>query len=231
MDPAPKVYQAIVAVMADLSHAGITKARKNTQQGYNFRGVDDVYNALSGFLAKHHLAILPRVLSRTCEERASKSGGALFYVVVDMEFVLVCSDDGSCHVVRFVGEAMDSADKATNKAMSAAYKYAAFQTFCIPTEGDNDADASTPDPAPKPTKAEPDASKHHASWAKEGKSFCTSVTNLGLKYTDVADWCVAVGRDRPSAMDPETRGNLLAYLLKPVGKAAVVAFATAVPSK
>ena len=38
---------------------------------------------------------------------------------------------------------MDSGDKATNKAMSAAYKYAALQTFCIPTEGDNDADATT----------------------------------------------------------------------------------------
>src|SRR5690606_19364534 len=46
------------------------------------------------------------------------------------------------------GEAMDSADKATNKAMSAAYKYAAFQTFCIPTEGDNDADATTHEVAP-----------------------------------------------------------------------------------
>lgn len=38
---------------------------------------------------------------------------------------------------------MDSGDKASNKAMSAAYKYAAIQTFCIPTEGDNDADSTT----------------------------------------------------------------------------------------
>jgi hypothetical protein len=37
---------------------------------------------------------------------------------------------------------MDSADKSSNKAQSAAYKYAAMQVFCIPTEGDNDADAS-----------------------------------------------------------------------------------------
>jgi hypothetical protein len=43
---------------------------------------------------------------------------------------------------------MDSADKATNKAMSAAYKYACLQTFCIPTEGDNDADATTHQVAP-----------------------------------------------------------------------------------
>ena len=38
---------------------------------------------------------------------------------------------------------MDSGDKATNKAMSAAFKYAAFQAFAIPTESDNDADSTT----------------------------------------------------------------------------------------
>ena len=48
------------------------------------------------------------------------------------------------------GEAMDSGDKATNKAMSAAYKYAAMQAFCIPTEGDNDADATTHEVAAEP---------------------------------------------------------------------------------
>jgi len=58
--------------------------------------------------------------------------------------------DGSLHTVTMFGEAMDSADKATNKAMSAAYKYACLQAFCIPTEGMMpDADATTPQPLPK----------------------------------------------------------------------------------
>jgi len=48
---------------------------------------------------------------------------------------------------------MDSGDKATNKAMSAAYKYMAFQTFAIPTEGDNDADAHTHEVASKRTQS------------------------------------------------------------------------------
>src|SRR5205085_1446521 len=86
---------------------------------------------------------LPRMISRTCDERQSKSGGALFYVTVEAEFDFVCAEDGSKHTVRTFGEAMDSGDKGTNKAMSAAYKYAAFQAFAIPTEGDNDADAQT----------------------------------------------------------------------------------------
>lgn len=139
-----KVYQAINRVQADLAKVGIGKDRRNTQgAGYNFRGIDDVYNAVSPLLAQHGLCILPRMLSRQCEERQSKSGGALFYVTVEAEFDLVCAEDGSKHTIRTFGEAMDSGDKGTNKAMSAAYKYAAFQAFAIPTEGDNDADAHT----------------------------------------------------------------------------------------
>lgn len=139
-----KVYKAINAVQSALAKTGISKDRRNTQgSGYNFRGIDDVFNAVSPLLAEHGLCILPRMLTRQCEERQSKAGGALFYVTVEAEFDLVCAEDGSKHTIKTFGEAMDSGDKATNKAMSAAYKYAAFQAFAIPTEGDNDADSQT----------------------------------------------------------------------------------------
>ena len=137
------VYNLIAKVSADLCQQGIAKDRGNTQQGYGFRGIDDVYNALAPIISKHGLVILPRVISREVSERMGKSGSSLFYVVVEVEFDFVSSHDGTKHTVKTFGEAMDSGDKATNKAMSAAYKYAAFQTFCIPTEGDNDADAIT----------------------------------------------------------------------------------------
>ena len=138
------VYKAINAVQTELAKIGISKSSRNNQgAGYNFRGIDAVYNVLSSIMANNELCIIPRMLSRSCEERQSKSGGALFYVTVEAEFDLVSSVDGSKHTARTFGEAMDSGDKATNKAMSAAYKYMAFQTFAIPTEGDNDADAST----------------------------------------------------------------------------------------
>ena len=140
------VYRAINAVQRDLSALGISKDRKNAAQGYTFRGIDDVYNALAPLLSKHGLCILPRILERDCVERATAKGGVMFYVTVAAEFDFVAAEDGSKHVVRTYGEAMDSADKATNKAMSAAYKYAAFQAFSIPTEGDNDADAHSPPP-------------------------------------------------------------------------------------
>ena len=149
-----KVYAAIAAVQADLAKSGIAKDRANQQQGFKFRGIDDIYNALAPLLSKHKLCILPRVLSREITERVSGSNRALFYVIVHMEFDLVSAEDGSRHIVSTYGEAMDSADKATNKAMSAAYKYACIQAFCIPTEGDNDADHVTHDVQPATLSAE-----------------------------------------------------------------------------
>lgn len=139
------VYKAIAAVQGELAKVGIAKANRNSQQGYNFRGIDDVYAALSPLLAKHGLCVIPRVIERTMLEKTTSKGNPLFYVTVHAEFDFVSSEDGSKHTAATYGEAMDSGDKATNKAMSAAYKYAAFMAFAIPTEGDNDADATTHD--------------------------------------------------------------------------------------
>ena len=147
--PPPAVYSAIAAVAGSIAKQGIAKDKRNSQQGYNFRGIDDVYNALAPHLADAGLVILPRVLSRLQTERESRKGDALFNVVVEVEFDFIAAADGSRHTVKTFGEAMDSADKATNKAMSAAYKYAAMQAFCIPTAGDNDADATSHDVAPR----------------------------------------------------------------------------------
>lgn len=138
-----KIYAAINAIQSDLSKIGISKDRKNQQQNYSFRGIDDVYSALAPLLAKYKVCIFPRVTEHKVTERQTAKGGVLFYTTVRVEFDYVSAEDGSTHICVTYGEAMDSADKSTNKAMSAAYKYACLQTFCIPTEGDNDADATT----------------------------------------------------------------------------------------
>lgn len=145
IEVAEGVYAKIAAVQGELAHQGIGKDSKNTFDNYKFRGIDAVYNALAPLLAKHGLCVLPRIIERDVQERVSRKGDPMFYVTVTAEFDFVSATDGSMHTVRTYGEAMDRSDKATNKAMSAAYKYAAFMTFAIPTEGDNDADASTPE--------------------------------------------------------------------------------------
>ena len=183
------IYAAINAVQTDLNKEGITKNRKNQQQGYNFRGIDDVYNALSPLLAKHGVCIMPRILTRDCIERQTQKGGTLFYVTVEAEFDFVCAKDGSKHVVRTFGEAMDSADKATNKAMSAAYKYAAFQAFAIPTEGDNDADAHTPQPAPKPEPLITDSQRKTLMAIYSGADRETRLSDANAHFQAVKPGC------------------------------------------
>lgn len=146
----PAVYAAIHAVLSDLSPMGISKDQRNVQQGYQFRGIDDILNTLSSLLAKHGLLILPRVISRETQERQTQKGGLIFYTVEKIEYDFIAVKDGSIYTTTIFGEAMDSADKSTNKAMSAAYKYNAIQAFAIPTKPEpgehNDADATTPDP-------------------------------------------------------------------------------------
>ncbi len=165
------VYKAISAVAGELSEQGIKKEiKQGSQVTYAFRGIDAVYNALAPALVKHGLLILPRCTDRTSCERVSKSGGALFYITVRAEFDFVSVEDGSTHTVVTFGEAMDSGDKATNKAMSIAYKYAAFQAFCIPTEE---------------TSADPDAEVHHPL-PSTSKPQMTQQEALN-KFTDAAN--------------------------------------------
>jgi hypothetical protein len=139
----PRVYAAINAVAAELARGGIPKARTNLEEQYQYRGIDDVYNRLSTLLAAHKLCVLPRVLERVCTDRTGSTGDLLVNVTLKVAFDLVSVEDGSSHVIEAYGEALDAGDKATSKAMAAAYKYAILQTFCIPVGGVEDADAST----------------------------------------------------------------------------------------
>lgn len=142
---APAVYAAISDLTKDLALHGIQKDAVNQGQKFKYRGIDQVYAALSTRLPKFSLVMIPRVLNRTVAERISRNGGANFYVTVEVEYDLVSTQDGSIHVAKSYGEAMDSGDKATAKAMSAAYKYLCLELFCIPVEGQEDADAHNHD--------------------------------------------------------------------------------------
>lgn len=132
------VYECIAKVQGKLAITGIAKDKSGTGAfSYKFRGIDDCYNAIAPLLSEFGLCILPYVVNRSVTERTSKSGGVLFYTLVEMDFIFVSIHDDSKHTIRMYGEAMDSGDKSTNKAMSAAYKYACLQTFCIPVEGES----------------------------------------------------------------------------------------------
>lgn len=185
-----KVYEAISKVQGALAKAGISKDQKNAQQGFKYRGIDDVYNTLAPFLAENKLTILPRMMGKEVTEKASKSGGVLTYTTVTAEFDLVSAEDGSKHTVSAYGEAMDSGDKSIGKAMSYAYKAMAFMTFAIPTDGDNDPDAHTHEVVQTPTSApttQPSASGNASKCAKCGAGMLVSKTK-GTEYCSALCW-------------------------------------------
>lgn len=136
-----KIYQAIVNVMGEIGAIG--KDRKNQQQGFMYRGVEDVMNAIQPIMHKHGIFVVPEVIAQTREERQTKNGSNLIYSILTVKHHFI-STDGSEVVSVTIGEGMDSADKASNKAMSVAFKYACFEVFCIPTSDMNDPDSTTP---------------------------------------------------------------------------------------
>lgn len=145
------IYEAICSVMNDVGAIG--KNTKNTQQGFMFRGIDAVMNALQPALIKNHIFVVPEVLEQTREERQSQKGGLLIYSICKIRYTFY-AEDGSNVTAIVIGEGMDSGDKATNKAMSIAFKYACFQVFCIPTEEMKDPDAECHEVKPQKTSIE-----------------------------------------------------------------------------
>lgn len=132
------IYQSICAVMNDIGAVG--KDSVNEQQKFKFRGIDAVMNALSPALVKNKVFVVPEILEQVREERQTQRGGNLIYSVCKIKYTFY-AEDGSFITATVIGEGMDSGDKATNKAMSIAFKYACFQVFCIPTEEMSDPDA------------------------------------------------------------------------------------------
>jgi hypothetical protein len=142
----PVIYSKVSEVMSLVKAIG--KGRKNVQQGYSFRGIDDLYNELNEHLSKAGIFFTSEVLEQKREERQSAKGGTLIYTVLRIKWT-VYAEDGSSVTTETVGEAMDSGDKSCNKAMSAAYKYALMQLFCIPTDEPKDTENETHEIAPK----------------------------------------------------------------------------------
>jgi hypothetical protein len=164
------IHETIAEIMQDIP--AISKDKKNTQgQGYNYRGIDDVMNALQPLLAKHKLFVVPEVLEQQREERQNSKGNNLIYSIVRVKYTFYAVDGSNVSAV-VIGEAFDSGDKATNKAMSAAFKYAMFQTFCIPTEEMIDSETETHEVKAKAEKKTGSLSEAQIKrlWAIAGRS-------------------------------------------------------------
>lgn len=149
MSPSDKpgaIFKAIQSIKLDIKFIG--KERQNKIQNYSFRGIDDLYNALHEPMSKHGVFSVPTVLSEHREERPTKAGGVMIYTTLKVQYRFYATD-GSHFDSVVIGEASDSGDKSSNKAMSAAHKYALIQVFDIPTNEDNDTENNSPEFKPK----------------------------------------------------------------------------------
>ena len=137
------IFQHLNDIMADIG--SIKKEKSGSGISYKFRGVDQVYAALQPLLVRHKVMVLPtRTRDVRYDEAETKNGGALNYCRLTQEYTFFSCTDDSWVACEMPGEAMDTSDKATNKALSAAFKYLSFQGFCIPTDDpDQDADATS----------------------------------------------------------------------------------------
>lgn len=144
------IFQSITKIMEEVPAIG--KNKKNTQQGFMFRGIDDVMNTFQPLLSKYKVFIVPQVLEQIREERQTSKGGTLLYSICKVKYTFYAEDVSSVDAI-VVGEGMDSGDKATNKAMAIAMKYAMFQVFCIPTEEMKDPDSESHSVAKKVANA------------------------------------------------------------------------------
>ena len=148
------IHEAICAAMMDVNP--IAKNRQNKQQGFSFRSIDDAYNALQPILAKHGIFSVSDVLDEKTENRKSSKGNALIYRVLRIKYTFY-SADGTSVESTVIGEGMDSGDKAANKAMAVAHKYALLQLFAVPTDDMVDPDAETHQVAAREPEPQPDA--------------------------------------------------------------------------
>jgi len=146
--PAGSVWEAVSRVQSRVG--AIPKTGTNTDQGYSFRGIDQVYEALHGICAEEGLVILPQATPEMRPEvRQTKNGSSLYATRVLVRFELVGPDGSSRHAAAW-GEGADTSDKATQKAHSQAVKSALLSLFLIPTEEsrEQEPDASSPEGRP-----------------------------------------------------------------------------------
>lgn len=135
------IVQALSAAMEDCKK--VDKREKNVQQNFSFRGVDRVMNAVGPVFRKHGIVCLPhKILSERIEPFETGKGSKMFRSVVTVLYRFH-GPAGDFLDAESVGEASDSLDKATSKAMSVAYRTALIQALTLPT-GDPDPDSFSP---------------------------------------------------------------------------------------
>ena len=147
MTDAPNIYAAFSAAMEEVQ--AVRKEGFNDSQRYNFRGVDQVVNAVGPIFRKHHIIPMPHHCVAEYRDVLTSTGKPTREVTVTGTYRFYGPAGDYIEAV-VPGESLDSGDKGTAKAMSVAYRIVLLQSLCIPTDDkDPDADSyerAAPDP-------------------------------------------------------------------------------------
>lgn len=126
-----KILTQLAKVMAEVGAIG--KKTKAPGLNYAFRGIDAVVAEVQPLFAAHGIVMCSRVTRTERDVFETAKGGRMISVRLTVEHDFWCAEDGSKVTCVTIGEAMDTSDKASNKAMTASEKYALTQTLKIPT--------------------------------------------------------------------------------------------------
>ena len=155
------IHKQMNLVMQEIG--AVSKNQQNQAQGFKFRGIDQFINTLYPALCKHGVFMAPECTDAKQEirevVRSNGKPGVDKHVTIMMKYTFYATDGSSVTVGPIPAEGVDSGDKATNKSLSAALKYALIQTFSIPTEDMVDGDSESPELGRKANAAKPVAFK------------------------------------------------------------------------
>lgn len=133
------IYELLSKVSSDVG--AVRKRERNSQQNFNFRGIDAVVNAVHPALSKHGVVVVPKLLDKELRESRTARGNTMVNVYLTVEYTFY-GPEGDCVQAVIAAESFDSGDKATAKAMSVALRTALLQTLMLPTD-EPDPDHST----------------------------------------------------------------------------------------
>lgn len=189
-----KIYIQIPKAIEAIGSIG--KNGKNDIQKYKFRSIDDMYNKIQPVLPTLGLFFVPQVVESKEDIYENAKGNRAIRVKLRVKYTIF-ADDGSFVEAIVEGESIDTSDKATNKALTAAFKYMLIQLFCISIEGMDDADKDSPDIQSVNQK------KNEADLAEINKvaGLMKAFTSIGVSTGQVLDYVGVPSTDKLSEGD------------------------------
>lgn len=130
-----------MAVMEDVG--AVDKGGYNSAQKFNFRGVDQVTNAVAPALRANGVVVAPLAVVADYRDSVNGKGTAVVEVRGTVTYRWT-GPEGDFFDVTVASEARDFADKATAKFMSVAFRICLLQTLALPTD-DPDPDSEYPE--------------------------------------------------------------------------------------